>query len=81
MCDADYLNVFGRRNIHERDATLHCCTTDLCNILSIQTTSTTTTTIITTTQGKVGLCLELNVKWTFNSHINMGLILFVLEMG
>jgi len=56
MCDAEISTVFGRRNINERDASLHCCTTDLCNIPIIQTTSTTTTT--TTTQGKVGLCLE-----------------------
>jgi len=42
MCDGDFLNVFGRRNVDARDAQFHCCTTDLCNVPQ-QTTTTSTT--------------------------------------
>jgi len=42
VCDGDFLNVFGRRNVDARDAQFHCCTTDLCNVPQ-QTTTTSTT--------------------------------------
>ena len=61
MCDGDFLNVFGRRNVDARDAQFHCCTTDLCNVPQQTTTTSTTQGLRTYTLSRTNYFFQISL--------------------